>query len=350
MRKTKGKFKHLTYTDRLKIETLLNAKCSIAYIACELHCTRQTVYNEIARGSYMHLNTNLTKTRRYSCDLGQSVRDHNQCEKGPGLKIGNDKEFADFVEHMIVDKKYSPAAVLMYIKNNSLKFDTSICRTTLYSYIDKQIFLRLSNKELPVKSRRKKKYKKLKRIKHAPAGQSIEKRPFNNDERKFGDWEMDTVKGRKKKTKGCLFVLTERLTRKEIVLKLKNQKASAVVDALDAIKRTWKENFSRVFKSITCDNGVEFSDYKNMRQNQDGTLTDIYYCHPYSSYERGSNENNNKLIRRHIPKGDDIDNYTDADIKQLENWINSYPRKIFGGKSSQEMFDIELKKLGIFMS
>ena len=65
--------------------------------------------------------------------------------------------------------------------------------------------------------------------------------------------------------------------------------------------------------------------------------TKIYYCHPYSSWERGSNENANKLIRRFIKKGEDISQYTDRQIKDIENWINNLPRKIFNGLSSNDM-------------
>ena len=210
------------------------------------------------------------------------------------------------------------------------------------------IFLRLTNKDLPIKGNRKKPYKKVKRLKRASIGESIENRPLNVlDRNSFGDWEMDTVKGKQNATKGCLLVLTERLTRQEIVIKLENQKSTSVVSALNDIKAKWDNDFNKVFRTITVDNGSEFANYNDMRKNVSGTLTDIYYCHPYAPHERGSNENNNKLIRRHIPKGSDIDSYSNQYIKFVETWVNSYPRKIFNGKSSQEMFDNELKKLGI---
>ncbi|MBQ9631523.1 MAG: IS30 family transposase, partial [Lachnospiraceae bacterium] len=73
--------------------------------------------------------------------------------------------------------------------------------------------------------------------------------------------------------------------------------------------------------------------------------TEIYYCHPYCSSERGSNENQNKLIRRHIPKGIDFDDKTKKDVAEIESWMNNYPRKIFGFRTSQELFDEELAKI-----
>ena len=70
--------------------------------------------------------------------------------------------------------------------------------------------------------------------------------------------------------------------------------------------------------------------------------TNIYYCHAYSSWERGSNENQNKLVRRKIPKGSDFDNKSAEDISNIEHWINHYPRKIFGFHTSAELFDKEV--------
>ncbi len=70
----------------------------------------------------------------------------------------------------------------------------------------------------------------------------------------------------------------------------------------------------------------------------------IFYAHNFSSWERGSNKNNNKLIRRFIPKGTDITDITEEELKSIEEWMNNYPRKLFNGKSSKEMYDIELKQ------
>ena len=92
------------------------------------------------------------------------------------------------------------------------------------------------------------------------------------------------------------------------------------------------------------DNGVEFLDMEGVERSithPGEKRTIAYYCHPYCSFERGSNENQNKLIRRHIPKGTDITEYTDADVKEIEAWINNYPRNMFNGLSAAEMREIE---------
>ena len=119
---------------------------------------------------------------------------------GTQLKIGNDIVFADYLGTKVVDEGYSPEAVLTEIKvqGKAQNFQTSICTTTFYSYIEKGIFLRLTNKELPVKGKRKRKYKKVQRQARNPAGESIERRPEEIESRDtFGHWEMDSVIGKR---------------------------------------------------------------------------------------------------------------------------------------------------------
>ena len=143
-----------------------------------------------------------------------------------------------------------------------------------------------------------------------------------------------------------LLVLTERKTRKEIIMLLKEHTAAAVVKALDRLERRLGAKFREIFKSITVDNGSEFADYEGMKRSRRGKKdrTRIYYCHPYSSWERGSNENQNKLVRRHIPKGTDFDDKTQREVEKIEEWINNYPRRIFDYRTSEQLFEEELRK------
>ena len=341
-------FKHLTKSDRIKMEALLKAGHSKAEIAEQLHVHRSTVYREIKRGVYTALNSDLTQEERYSPDIADDKYKENLKSKGGVLKIGNDIKLANYIENKIVNDGYSPAAVLGELKaqNREGEFSVTICVTTLYSYIDKGIFLQLTNKDLPVKANKKRDYKKVKRQQaRAAAGTSIEKRPEEvNSREEFGHWEMDSVIGQRGKSKNTLLVLTERKTRDEIIFKLPDKTAEAVVDALDALERKWGGMFKQVFKSITVDNGSEFAYCEELECSilGEGKRTQLYYCHPYSSYERGSNENQNKMIRRHIPKGTDFDDKTDEEIEQIEGWINEYPRRTLGYCSSKELFEKEL--------
>ena len=130
---------------------------------------------------------------------------------------------------------------------------------------------------------------------------------------------------------------------------MQDRKAQTVVKALNTIERSYGERlFRNVFKTITVDNGVEFSDAEGLersRRNKKKKRTKVYYCHPYSSCERGSNENANRLIRRHIPKGVNFDKKRQSEIKEIETWINNYPRKLFGYNTAEEQFVYEMEKL-----
>ena len=133
---------------------------------------------------------------------------------------------------------FTAVVVLAAVATSGIEFSTTISVRTLYRYIDNGIFLKLTNKHLPVKGKKKKKNKKVQVQKRAAAGESIENRPDEVATREtFGHWEMDTVKGKQGVTKSCMLVLTERKTRDEIIFKLKDQKAESVVDALDRLER-----------------------------------------------------------------------------------------------------------------
>lgn len=336
-------FKHLTFTDRLQIEAWRKIDVSPRIMAQELNVHISTIYRELKRGEYEHLNSDYTTEIRYSPDIAQQRAEANYSAMGAALKIGSDYEFAEYIEKKIVKEKYSPAAVLGEIEAQGLKFDTTICVRTLYNYIDKGIFLHLTNKNLTFKGKRKRKYRKTKKIAREPRGESIEKRPEEIAERSsFGNWEMDTVEG-KKKTKNVLLVLSERLTRNEIVVKLKDKSAQSVVDALNRLERKYGAAFPKIFKTITVDNGTEFSDCAGIERSiNGGKRTRVYYCHPYSSWERGTNENINRMIRRHYPKGSSFVRVSAAAIQAVEDWINNYPRGIFDYHTAAELFEKEL--------
>ncbi len=118
----------------------------------------------------------------------------------------------------MLEEGRSPAAALADIALEGLEFKTTICTSTFYGYITKGVFLMLTNKDLPEKAKRKRKYRKVKTAKRAPRGKSIEKRPAEVEGREvFGHWEMDTVYSGKQTSKKALLVLTERKTRQEII-------------------------------------------------------------------------------------------------------------------------------------
>ena len=172
----------------------------------------------------------------------------------------------------------------------------------------------------------------------------ISERPEKADNREeYGHWEMDTVVG-KRSTSEVLLVFTERKTREEIIHKIKSKSQYSVVKEIDRIERKLgSKKFREKFKTITCDNGCENLDFKGIERSvlTKQNRTKVYYAHPYSAWERGTNENANKLIRRFIPKGADIGEFSHERIKMIENWMNNYPRRILGGLSSN-MFKQQL--------
>ena len=356
MRGRKRTFKHLTKNDRLRIERWLRLGLKPREIADRLRVHISTVYRELRRGRYERLNGDTWEMETaYSPDIAEARYQDHLREKGPDLKIGKDHELARYIEETIIEKECSPAAVLGYAMMEGRTFQTTISVATIYYYIKKGLFLHITQEALPRHGKRKQGYKKVKTHKdqaRASAGESIENRPDEVIERKvFGHWEMDTVYSRKNTTTKALLVLTERKTREEIIVLIPNQKAETIVRALDALERKFGAvNFRKIFKSITVDNGSEFSAPEELERsavNKTIPRTKVYFCHPYSSWERGSNENVNGMIRRRHPKGTDFSKVSAAEIAKTEAWVNSYPRKILGYMSSEIMFRQCLRELGI---
>ena len=340
----KREFKHLSKTQRNQLEMLLKANVSKREIAKYLGVNLSTIYREIKRGAYLHRNTDWTETVRYSADKADINYRKMLREKGSQIKLGKDYEYAEYIERKIIEEKQSPKAVLGYIKNHNIEFQTTISVNTLYSYIRKGFFSRLEMKHLP-RGKQKKKKEHVRVNKKAPKGTSIEQRPLTILERtSFGHWEMDCVCG---PTKQSLLVLTERLTRKEIIMPIKTQSAKEVVKALNKIEYKFGKRFKQIFKTITVDNGTEFSDCQGIEKSiyGKGNRTKVYYCHPYSSYERGTNERINREIRRLIPKGTNLATITEKQIRYVEEWVNNYPREIFGFETSNERFAREIAKI-----
>lgn len=338
-------YRHLTEHDRNKIAKMKKEGATLREIGAALHVSAATVCREIKRGTYTYMNADYIEVTEYIPERSHQRYRANMEAKGPGLKIGNHRDYAEKLEELIVDQDFSPSAALHEIENHPEiygDFGIRVCRQTLYSYVDKRIFARLTNKDLPFKgSRRKTKTKHIHRMKSASKGDSIEKRPEEvNTRQEPGHWEMDLVVSCRGGHK-CLLVLTERVTRQEIMRLIPDKTAGSVVRALNTIERKYGKLFPAVFKSITVDNGSEFADCAGLEQSvlkKRAKRTKIYYCHPYCSSERGSNEKQNQMIRRKFPKGTNFDKVSPKEVKMVEDWLNRYPRKILGWYSSADMF------------
>lgn len=334
----------MTWNDRLKIDEMLRKGFKQVEIAHALHVSEATISREKRRATYVHTNSDLTEEVRYNPEGAQARYEVNKTAKGAPLKIGNDHKLATFIETLIADHKFSPCSALAEIENRGLQFDVTICRATLYKYIDQEVFLRITNKDLPFQGKRRKHKTRHVRAARASRGESIEKRPDHiNDRSEFGHWEMDLIDGRRG-SKSNVLVMTERQTRQEITRKIPDKTDESVVAAIDEIERKYGPRFKEVFKSITMDNGGEFADCAGLERSIfGGPRTKCYYCHPRNPQERGSNEKQNQMIRRHFPKGTNFDEIPEKELQRVTEWLNKYPRKLFEWGCSQRLFDAALE-------
>lgn len=332
--------KYITEADRYQIEILLKEKYTRSQISEILDIEYHTLWHEIKKGTVKQLDTNLIEHYVYKADYAQMRTVNNMSNRGRNLKIGNDHKLAGYIEEM-VKNKYSPEALLFHARNAGINFSTKICSKTIYNYFDMGLFLNVTYHDLPQKkAAAKKKERESSVALNNRKGKSIDKRDPDIMERIiYGHWEMDTVVGGQNKGSSCLLVLSERMSREEIIIKMKDKKQSSVVHALNMLEKKYGSvRFRNKFKTITCDNGVEFLNSKGIEKSRytKGKRTIVYYCHPYSSWERGTNENINRMIRRFFPKGIDFDTVTSKQVQTVEDWINNYPRKILGGISSNQ--------------
>ena len=337
--KENKKYKHITYAERTMIETWYNSDHkSKKEIAKLLHKSERTIRREINRGKIKIRGYEYEDKYEYSARIAQDKYDYGMTSKGPKLKLDADIKLVNHIEKEIKENHKLPEVVAKQLKSNG--FDIKLTGRTIRNAIKSGIiFENLKQGKIIYKKEYNNKNKEKRVSKQIPAEKSIEHRPKEVLSRTvYGHWEGDLVVG-KQKTKTVLFTLTERMTRQEIIIKLPNKETATIAKALDKIERKYGSKFSRVFKTITFDNGVEFMGYKGLEKSclTKNKRTEVYYAHPYCSGERGTNENNNRLIRRWIPKGTDMTNIKVSFIKEIENWINNYPRAMFDYKSSNDV-------------
>ena len=330
------KYKHITYAERTMIERWYNKdKRTKKEIAELLHKSERTIRREIKRGIVEIRGYNWEELTEYSAQVAQEKYEYNKTGKGPQLKLDSDLELVKHIEREITLNKKSPEVISKQLKDYNFEVEISgrTIRNAIYGGL---IFNKVKKGKIIYKKGYNNKNKEKRVSKMVPAEKSIEYRPKEAKDRTiYGHWEGDLVVG-KQGTKTVLFTLTERMTRQEILMKLPNKETKTIAKAMDKIERRYGSKFYRTFKSITFDNGVEFMGYKGLEKSclRKKERTSIYYAHPYCSGERGTNENNNRLIRRFIPKGVDITNIKVTKIKEIEDWINNYPRAMFDYKSS----------------
>lgn len=339
----KRKYKHLQESERYKIEGYLHDKKKPREIAVLLGRSTRTIQREIKRGKVEQMDSQLRTREEYKADFAQGKYNSHLKEKGPKRKFEKCIELRDYIESQILEKSYSPDVAVGRMTLENVSFGISVCTKTVYNAIDAKVFKRLTNKNLPEKRKEKKRdYQKVSKVAlNNRKGTSIEERPKEVDDRmEYGHWEMDLVLSGKG-AKAALMTLTERMTREEIILKIWDKSQKSVKKAMDDMEREiGTEAFRKKFKTVTVDNGNEFLDFKALEKSigvgRPKPRTKLYYAHPYSAWERGSNENHNRMIRRRIPKSSNIGRYSRKQIKDIQDWMNNYPRRLLGYKTPNE--------------
>jgi IS30 family transposase len=315
-------------------------------IAAALGRHPRTIERELERGRVKHVDSELRQKAVYSSDRGQDVHDLNATARGPGLKLGRNYPLAEFIRCRIVEHKESPDVVVFRTRQTGMV--GAVCTRTLYRYIDQGVIPGVSNESLWEKRKRGLNSNRRTRrvIKRLARGTSIEQRPMEAQTREeFGHWEMDLVVGPARGSSAALLTLVERKHRHILIRKLPDKSQASVLNALRGIERHYGIiRFRKIFKSITADNGSEFLDFEALEASSLSSLprTHVFYAHAYASWERGSNENANRMIRRFVAKGHDIARLTKQSIAAIETWINNYPRRILAFFTPSFLFTNEL--------
>jgi len=346
--KRSEKGQHLEYSDRCMIEGLRNAGQKVTWIAMIVGVHRSTIYRELKRGRVKRVNSDRTECFVYNAQRAQDFHDANMEVKGPGLKIGCDMALHDHIRSRILSEHYSPDAIAGVLKKEG-SYSVTLCTKTIYNYIENGYIRGVDNSSLKEKTKRKKRGKGKKRpvkTSYNPK-KSIRKRPREATDRlEAGHFEGDLIVSGKDTSTAALLTIVDRKSRYAFIEKIKDKTQESVIAAFDRLeRRIGARRFREIMKTLTLDNGSEFLDWESLERssiNKAIKRLAVYFADPFASWQRGSNENFNGMVRKFIPKGADIGKYTKKQIRQIEEWINNYPRRIFNYVSAKDVFEKEL--------
>jgi len=257
----------------------------------------------------------------------KAVETQQEGKKGRGriAKLAKDPRLREYLEEAIKKKRWSPKIALGRAKKDGLVFTESVSIKTIYNSIYRgDISIDLF--DLWLKLRRSPSKEKVIRMWKKSLGKRIDERPDISDRKEFGHWEIDTVFwGRS----FSILVIVERKTRYCKLIKLSEHTSAEVNEKLRALNLP--------FATLTADNGSEFAGLAQLFEN-------TYFTHPYSSWEKGSVENLNGIIRRYLPRNTSIDKITEERLAEVEAKINDLPRPILDFYTARELYERETKK------
>lgn len=337
----------LTYEERCKIEFMVKKKYTMQEMSDELGRNKSIISREIKRHCDLKCDFNTGIWRKvYSAAVAQGKYEYSKKQAGRKTKL--DRGLKQFIEDKILKEKWSPEEVAGYINKNDIKFKIQPSFQLIYYWIE-QGKLNIKAIDLVHKAKLKKREEKEK-VEKMPKHEekSIHNRPKEIDENKeFGHWELDCVEGSKGSKKTYMTII-ERLTKKYIVIEMEAHTNECIKKAIDSLEEKYGENFRKIFKSMTTDNGHEFLNYDNIeisKYDKEKRRTEVYYADPYSSWQKGMNENCNGILRRFIPKGTDLNKISKEKLEEILKKINGKPRKILGFVSAEQRFKEEIEKI-----
>jgi len=311
------KYTQLTEGERYQIYALLG-----------INLTQKEIANRLGR----HPSTISRELRRNKGQRGYRPKQANELATKRRKSALKQIKLTETVQQWIrtlIKKDLSPQQVVSYLEK---KRDVKLHHETVYQFIyrDKanggELYkhLRIANKPY------RKRYGKYDRRGQIVDRVSIDERPkIVDDKSRIGDWEGDTIIG--KGHKGALLTLVERKTLYTLIVPLKSKNGEQLKDAVIEALKPFKD---RVL-TLTFDNGREFAHHQEMAKALEA---DVYFAHPYASWERGINENTNGLIRQYFPKGSDLREITLEQAQRVMDLLNNRPRKTRGGKTPNELF------------
>lgn len=356
--KTKKKqYHHLTLNDRAKIQSLIDQKddngkrlFNNTYIAKYIGVNKSTISRELKRiKSKINPRTGKIKNIPYNASDAHEIYLYKRACSKANYILDDMPILKKYIEDKILIDRWAPDVIAGYIKSHELyKQDgfALISTTTIYRAIHYNILnVKKEDTRRMTKFEKTGKYSKSE-LPESKLKYSIELRDDDiNDRISFGNWELDTVLSVKEGVHECLLTLTERKTRFEIILKLKAKTKQEVILKFKRLKKYLKDDTQSTIKSITTDNGTEFSGFLEIIKV---TNAKFYFCHPYASFEKGTNEKHNGMIRYFIPKGTLIESYSNDEINNICNWMNNYPRKILDYQTPLEVLQKELNNSALF--
>ena len=310
-------YRQLTSEKRYGLKAYMQAGFSMSQIAKELMVHKTTLYREINRNTgrrgYRPKQANMKALERRYCSRKKS------------------RLTTDLIVRIVylLRLDLSPEQVSGYLKEHH---NINISHETIYQYVltDKANGGNLYKHLRHSSKKRKKRYGSNEKRGQIPGRVSIDKRPEVVDlKKRIGDWETDTVIG--KNHKGALVTAVERKSKFTCIRYVTNKRADLVANALIDMLSPFQDKVH----TITTDNGKEFAQHIKISNVLEA---DVYFAHPYHSWERGLNENTNGLIRQYFPKNYSFDNITNDDVMFVQNRLNMRPRKSLNYKTPLEEF------------